>query len=159
MKLKEIGQSKISEEIEEILNKSEVPYIPITYYNHDGFFVPIEDITNEQLCDGIRVTMCNKDCCRIYPHEILYIAIENRKSVLYLTNGRVETNHHLDYWENILNANDFAKPHASYIVNLNYVVEITKDSVKVKYKDVEHSVYTSSRKIGIFKKTFLKFKG
>lgn len=159
MKLKEIGQSKTSEEIEEILNKSEVPYIPITYYNHDGFFVPIEDITNEQLCDGIRVTMCNKDCCRIYPHEILYIAIENRKSVLYLTNGIVETNHHLDYWENILNANDFAKPHASYIVNLNYVVEITKDSVKVKYKDVEHSVYTSSRKIGIFKKTFLKFKG
>lgn len=99
MELREIGQAKTSEEIEEILNKSELPYIPITYYNHDGFFVPIEDITNEQLCDGIRVTMCNKDCCRIYPHEMLYIDIEDRKFVLCLTNGRVETNYHFDHWK------------------------------------------------------------
>lgn len=38
MKLKEIGKAKTSEKIEEILYKSELPYIPITYYNHDGFF-------------------------------------------------------------------------------------------------------------------------
>ena len=47
----------------------------------------------------------------------------------------------------------------NYIVNLNYVVEVTKNSVEVKHKDVEHSVYTSSRKIGAFKKTFMNFKG
>ena len=159
MELKEIGQTRTSEEIEELLNKSELPYIPITYYNYDVFFIPIGDTKEEQVCQGISVTKCNKDCCRVYPHEILYIAIEDRKSVLYLIDGRVETNYHLDYWENILDANNFAKPHASYIVNLNYVVEITKDSVKVKHKDAEHSVYTSSRKIGAFKKTFMNFKG
>ena len=159
MELKEIGQTITSEEIEELLNKSELTYIPITYYNYDGFFIPIGDTKEEHVYPGISVTKCNKDCCRVYPHEILYITIEDRKSVLYLTNGRVETNYHLDYWENILDANNFAKPHASYIVNLNYVVEITKDSVKVKHKDAEHSVYTSSRKIGAFKKTFMNFKG
>ena len=159
MELKEIGRARTSEDIEELLNKSELPYIPMTYYNHNGFFIPIGNAKEEQVCLGISVTKCNKDCCRVYPHEILYIAIEDRKSVLYLTNGRVETNYHLDYWENILDANNFAKPHASYIVNLNYVVEVTKNSVKVKHKDAEHSVYTSSRKIGAFKKTFMKFKG
>ncbi len=159
MEVKEIEQTKTSGEVEEILKRNELPHIPITYYNHDGFFIPIGDIKEEHICPGICVTKCDKDCCRIYPHEILYIAIEDRKSVLYLINGRVETNYHLDYWENILDANNFAKPHASYIVNLNYVVEITKNSVKVKHKDVEHSVYTSSRKIGAFKKTFMNFKG
>lgn len=159
MELKEIGRARTSEEVEELLNKSELPYIPITYYNHDGFFIPIGDTKDEQVCPGISVTMCNKDCRRVYPHEILYIAIEDRKSVLYLTNGKVETNYHLDHWEKLLDKNNFAKPHASYIVNLNYVVEITKNSVKVKHNDTEHSVYTSSRKIGAFKKTFMNFKG
>lgn len=159
MELKEIGQTKTSEEIKEILNKNELSHIPITYYNYDGFFIPIGDTKETQICQGICITKCNKGCCRVYPNQILYIAIEDRKSVLYLIDGRVETNYHLDYWENILDANNFAKPHASYIVNLNYVVEITKNSVKVKHKDVEHSVYTSSRKIGSFKKTFMKFKG
>lgn len=159
MELKEIGRAVTSEELEELLNKSELPYIPITYYNYDGFFIPIGDTKEAQICQGICITKCNKDCCRVYPNQILYIAIEDRKSVLYLIDGRIETNYHLDYWENILDANNFAKPHASYIVNLNYVVEVTKNSVKVKYKDVEHSVYTSSRKISAFKKTFMNFKG
>lgn len=159
MELKENGKATTSEKIEEILNKSKLPYIPITHYNHDGFFVPIEDIKNEQLCDGIRVIMCNKDCCRIFPHEILYITIEDRKSVLYLTNGRVETNYHLDHWKKLLDEKYFAQPHYSFIVNLNYVVEVSKKSVKIKNGSKEYSVYTSSRRIGDFKKLFLNFRG
>lgn len=158
MEVKGIGQPKTKEEITELLSSNDLTWIPITYYGCEGLFVPVNDSGNCYTYPSISVTMCNKDICRVYPHEILYIAIEDRKSVLYLTNGRVETNYHLDYWENILDANTFAKPHASYIVNLNYVVEITKDSVKVKHKDAEHSVYTSSRKIGAFKKTFMNFK-
>lgn len=50
MELKEFGQTRTSEEIEELLNKSELPYIPITYYNYDGFFIPIGDTKEEQVC-------------------------------------------------------------------------------------------------------------
>lgn len=105
----------------------------------------------------IIVQTSNKDVCRIHPYEILYIAIENRKSVLYLTSGRVETNCLLNYWKSILDPKTFAQPHNSYIVNLNYVDEVTKDFVKVKYMGEEYSVYTSMRKIGAFKKAFLQF--
>jgi len=64
----------------------------------------------------------------------------------------------LEYWKGILDPEAFAQPHHSFIVNLNYVDEVTKEFVKVKYYDKEYSVYTSSRKIGSFKKAFLKFK-
>ncbi|MBQ3004863.1 MAG: LytTR family transcriptional regulator DNA-binding domain-containing protein [Alphaproteobacteria bacterium] len=106
---------------------------------------------------GIIVQTRNKDVYRIYPHEILYIAIEDRKSVLYLTNGRIETNCLLEHWKGILDLKTFAQPHHSFIVNLNYVDEVTKDFVKIRYGNKEYSVYTSSRKVAAFKKAFLNF--
>lgn len=117
--------------------------------------------TCEKYCHNsdIIIHTSSKDILRIYPHEILYIAIEKRKSVLYLKDRRVETNYNIDYWLNLLDLNGFAQPHHSFIVNLNYVHEITKDFAKVKYGDKEYSVYTSSRKISAFKKAFLNFKG
>ena len=106
---------------------------------------------------GIVVQMSNKDVCRIYPHKILYIAIENRKSVLYLTDRRIETNYQLEHWKNVLDMKTFAQPHNSFIVNFNYVDEITKDFVKIRHENKEYSVYTSSRKVNAFKKAFLNF--
>lgn len=110
-------------------------------------------------CDSaIIVQTCNKDVlCRVYLNEIMFIAIENRKSVLYLTNKKIETHYPIDYWKEKLNGEIFVQPHYSYILNLNYVDEVTKDFVKIKYGNKEHSVYTSSRKIGAFRKAFLKF--
>ena len=121
--------------------------------------ISVEDETNCYCYSAITVQTCNKDTiCRVYPHEILFIAIENRKSVLYLTDRRIETHYPIDYWIEELDENFFVQPHYSYIVNLNYVDEVTKDFVKIKYEDKEYSVYTSSRKIGAFKKAFLNFK-
>ena len=119
-----------------------------------------ENTCKNHCCDsGIIIHTSNKDVMRVYPNDILYIAIENRKSVLYLKDRRVETNYNIDYWLNLLDLNVFAQPHHSFIVNLNYVHEVTKDFAKVKYGDKEYSVYTSSRKISAFKKAFLNFKG
>ena len=106
---------------------------------------------------GIIVQKCNKDICRIHLHEILYIAIEDRKSVLHLTDRKIETNYRLDHWKGILDMKVFAQPHYSFIVNLNYVDEVTREWVRVKHRGVEYLVYTSSRKIVAFKKAFLKF--
>ncbi len=118
-----------------------------------------EENTCKKYCcsSGIIVETSNKDVYRIHPHEILYIAIEGRKSVMYLTDMKIETNYRLDHWKNILDLKTFAQPHNSFIVNLNYVDEVTKEWVKVKYGDKEYLVYTSLRKIGSFKKAFLNF--
>ena len=112
---------------------------------------------NKPCCSrDLIVQTSNKDVCRIHPSEIIYITKENRKTVVYLVEKRIETNLSLEYWKDILNPQKFAQPHSSYIVNLNYVEEVTKDFVEMKCNGKEYSVYTSKRKVGDFKKAFLR---
>lgn len=138
----------------EFLDKNNIKYTLCECCGNNRFCIDLDTDCKSEII----VQASNKDIRKIHPPEILYIAIENRKSVLYLTHGKVETNQHLEYWKGILDPEAFAQPHHSFIVNLNYVDEVTKEFVKVKYYDKEYSVYTSSRKIGSFKKAFLKFK-
>ncbi len=154
---KENVQTETKNEIDCILSECNLPHIPITYCGNDGFFVPAEGIGKKQSFSGIPVMTSKKDCHLVYPQKIVYIAIEDRKSVLYLTDGKIETNYRLDHWKNLLDQNCFVQPHYSFIVNLNYVAQVTKDFVIVKYMDTEHKVYTSSRKIASFRKAFLNF--
>ena len=137
----------------EFMKQNDIEYNLIDCCGCGRFCIDINGEDNS----GIIIETSGKDVCRIYPCEILYIAIEDRKSVLYLTDKRIETNYPLDYWKGILDPKAFAQPHSSFIVNLNYADEVTKDWVKVKHGDKEYSVYTSSRKIGAFKKAFLSF--
>ncbi len=157
----EVIKEETKTKLIEFMEQNNIAYNLLECCGCEKFCISLcgEDNTCEKYCcnSAIVVQTCNKDICKVYPHEILYIAIENRKSVLYLTHGRVETNHRLEHWKDILDMKTFAQPHHSFIVNLNYVDEITREFVKVKYGSKEHSVYTSSRKIGAFKKAFLKF--
>lgn len=157
MEVKEIGQPKTKAEITDLLSDNGLSCIPIRYYGCKGLFVPIENSINCDFAPGIPVTTCSKDICIVYPHEIVYIAIEGRKSVMYLTDRKVETYHPIEHWKTVLDKKSFAQPHYSYIVNLNYVSEVTKDFVKVKCGDKEELVHTSSRKIGAFKKAVVEF--
>lgn len=112
---------------------------------------------NRPCCSSdIIVQTSKKEVCRIHPGDIIYIAIENRKSAVYVDGKRIETNYSLDFWKNSLNTKIFAQPHSSFLVNLCYVEEVTKDFVKIKHKEKEYSVYTSSRKLNSFKKAFLE---
>ncbi|MBQ8228050.1 MAG: LytTR family transcriptional regulator DNA-binding domain-containing protein [Clostridia bacterium] len=157
MGVKEIGQVKTIEEIIKILDTNSIDYSITTCNGCERICISFEDTSN--CCNSaIIVQTCNKDVlCKVYLNKIMFIAIENRKSVLYLTDRKIETHYSIDYWKEKLNGDVFVQPHYSYIVNLNYVDEVTKDFVKIKYGDTEHSVYTSSRKIGAFRKAFLKF--
>lgn len=153
MGTKEIGRAKTKEEITEILSNSGLSYFPTTCHGCEGIFIPVSDFTYP----GLSVTMCNKDICRVYPHEILYIAIEDRKSVLYLKNRKIETHYSMEHWKDVLDVKSFAQPHYSYLVNLNYVEEVTKDFVILRCGEKEYRVYTSMRKIGAFKKAVVEF--
>ncbi len=145
----------------EFMEQNDIAYNLLECCGCDRFcfdFSGEENACKKYCCNsGIIVQSSNKDIFRVYPHKILYIAIEDRKSVLYLTNRKIETNYRLEHWKGILDLKTFAQPHHSFIVNLNYVDEVTREWVKVKYRGTEYPVYTSSRKIGAFKKAFLKF--
>lgn len=157
MEVKEIGQTKTKEEVIEILNSNGIPHNITKCDGCERICISFGDSSNSCCNSAIIVQTCNKDICRVYPNEILYIAIEDRKSVLYLKDRKIETHFSIDHWKDVLDEKSFAQPHYSYIVNLNYVTEVTKDFVKVKYGDKEELVYTSSRKIGAFKKAVVEF--
>ena len=106
---------------------------------------------------AIFVQTRNKDVFKIRTEEILYIAIEDRKSVIYMINKKLETSYPISYWKNTLPPEIFAQPHYSFLVNLNYVDKVTSDFVILKYDNTEYPVYTSSRKINSFKKKLLEF--
>lgn len=158
MKVVEFKFKMTSEEILEFINQTGLAYIPTTFCGCDGFFIPTKNSNNCHMLYEITITKRNKDICIIYPYEILYIAIEDRKSVLYLVDRKIETSYHLNHWKDILDKKHFAQPHYSYIVNLNYVYEVTKDFVTLKYGDKKYRVYTSSRKISSFKKSVLELR-
>lgn len=105
----------------------------------------------------ITITTSVKEVCRVYPKEIIYVVIENRKSVVYTVFGKIETNCLLRQWLSVLDSKEFSQPHYSYIVNLNYVEKITKDKVILRYKDERFSIYTSVRKVKSFKTSFIEF--
>ena len=157
MAVKEIKQVKTKEEIIDILDTNGIDYSITTCGGCERICILFDDVPDCRN-SAITVQTCNKDVLyKVYFNEIMFIAIENRKSVLYLTDKKIETHYSIDYWKEKLNGDIFAQPHYSYIVNLNYVDEVTKDFVKIKHGDKEYSVYTSSRKIGAFRKAFLKF--
>lgn len=144
----------------EFLEKSEVPYNIID----NGEKICIDLSCEQQICKSncyytpLIVLTSNKDVCKVYPYEIMHIAIEERESVLHLTDERqIKTNYNISYWEGVLPTECFARPHNSYIVNLNYVTEVTQDFVYLKYKFNQYTVYTSQRKVRQFKKAFLNF--
>lgn len=155
---KEIVKAKLIK----FLEQNKIEYKLLECCGCGRFCIDISDEMNacKKCCcsSELVIQTSNKDVYKIHPHEIMYIAIEERKSVLYLINRKLETNYPIDYWKNILAPEVFAQPHHSFIVNFNYVDEITKDFVKVQNGDTEYSVYTSQRKIVDFKRAFLKFR-
>ena len=158
MILRENLQTKTKDDIIKILNDNSILYNITSYGGCETICIQIDDKNLNCFNFPITLQTCNKDICIVYPYEILYIAIENRKSVLYLTDRKIETSYHLDHWKDILDKKHFAQPHYSYIVNLNYVYEVTKDFVTLKCGDKKYRVYTSSRKISSFKKSVLELR-
>ncbi len=148
--------------IKKFLEDKNIPYNLINCNGCEGICINLQNrhAICEKICynSALVVMTSNKDICKIYPYEIMYITIENRQSVLYLTDGRkIKTNYKISFWNNLLNIKNFSKPHNSFIVNLNYVKTITRDWVYLKYKEQTYSVYTSQRKIRLFRKDFLEF--
>ncbi len=152
-----VKEVKTKVEIIEILDANGIDFNITTCGGSERICISL-DGTNNGCNDVIIVQTCNKDTvCRVHINEIMFIAIENKKSVLYLTDKKIETHYPIDYWKETLDEKSFAQPHYSYIVNLHYVEEVTKDFVTLRHKEDEYKVYTSMRKIGAFKKAVLEF--
>ena len=156
------NEEKVKSIVLEFLGKNEIPYSLIENDECESICIDL-NFDNETFKSNfyyapLIIETSNKDVCRVLPYEIMYIAIEDRESVLYLIDKKeIRTNYHISHWEDILSCRCFKRPHHSYIVNLNYVTEVTQDYVYLKFRYNQYTVYTSQRKVRKFKKAFLNF--
>ena len=65
-------------------------------------------------------------CNKVYFDDIIYIEISNRKTIVITTNSVYYSNNNMAFWRELLLDNDFAVPHNSYLVNLNYITSYKK---------------------------------
>lgn len=143
----------------EFLKKNEIPHSIIEPDCDGKTYIKLEcdyeTIENNRYYIPLALQLNNKDVCKVYPYEIMYIAIEGRESVIHLIDGTtMKINYNISYFESVLPNNCFSRPHNSYIVNLNYVTKVTNDFVYLKYKETEYKTYTSQRKVSHSKKHF-----
>lgn len=155
------NKEKVKSTVLEFLEKNEIPY---SLTENDAFERICIDLNFDDTFKSdfyyapLIVETSDKDVCKISPYEIMHIAIEDRESVLYLIDKKViRTNYNISHWEDVLSSRCFKRPHHSYIVNLNYVTEVTQDYVYLKYGNNQYTIYTSQRKVRKFKKAFLNF--
>lgn len=146
----------------EFLEKNEIPYSLIESDDYESICIDLnfddESFKSDFYYAPLVIETSDKDVCKVYPYEIMYITIEDRTSVLYLIDKKViKTNYNISHWEDVLSSKCFKRPHNSYIVNLNYVTEVNQDFVYLKYRYNQYIVYTSQRKVRKFKKAFLNF--
>lgn len=93
---------------------------------------------------------------RIYIKDILFVAIENRHTVIHTAARAYETNDSFTVWRKRLEEFPcFTQSHQSYYVNLKYVEHFDKDEVVLKGDNQKlFQLPLSRRKYASFKKTF-----
>ncbi len=147
-------------EVIELLKKHNIQYCETSCYGRDSICITFNQNTEDEPCvdSAITVLTVDKDVCKIYPHEILYISIDKRNTVLHLTENEIHTPYPINFWKSVLDEKFFMQPHYSYIVNLNYVDNVIKNCITMKNENKKYVIYASSRKIASFKNALLKLK-
>ena len=156
------NNKKVKLTVLQFLEKNEIPYSLIENEDCESICIDLnfdhEAFKSDFYYTPLIVETSDKNICKVYPYEIMYVAIEDRESVLYLIDKKViRTNYNISHWEDVLSSRCFKRPHHSYIVNLNYVTEVTQDYVYLKHRNNQYTIYTSQRKVRKFKKAFLNF--
>lgn len=80
-----------------------------------------------------------------------------RKVLVYTVNQVIRSIENMDYWRAALNLPCFYFPHRSYIINMRFVAKITKDTITLKYADLQKDVFLARRRYSHFKDTYLLY--
>lgn len=101
----------------------------------------------------------DKKLLRIPMSDIIYVCAQNKMTCIVTTDGSLEVK---EAYKNIcvrLNKEYFFPSHASYCVNLNYVVKYTHDEVLCRHNGSDYPVFMSKRKYRDFASRFIEWIG
>lgn len=89
--------------------------------------------------------------------EIVCVEASKRRCLIYTTDEVLPSAQTMEYWRNTLDLPCFYSPHKSYIVNMRFVSQVNRDSVRLRYAGQELDAYLAKRKYTHFKDTFLLY--
>ncbi len=89
--------------------------------------------------------------------EIVCVEAAQRKTIVYTTDGILQSTQTMEYWRQTLSLPCFSIPHRSFIINMRFVNSIQKDSIFLKCGTMEKTAYLTKRKYTSFKDTYLAY--
>lgn len=89
--------------------------------------------------------------------EIACVETVQRKVLVHTINEKIVSTENLDYWRGTLTLPCFFYPHRSYIINMRFVSNITKDTITLRYAGTTKEVFLARRRYKEFKDTYLLY--
>mgnify|MGYP003296861612 FL=1 len=96
----------------------------------------------------IKIISINNESVMISTNSIVYCESYKRKTKIVTTKGELVSREHIDSWKNKLNELTFYSPHASFIINFNYIKSFSRKSLVLSYldKSIEISIAPKKQK-------------
>lgn len=107
------------------------------------------------------LTFSTKDngIVRIKKRDIIYIEAKLKYVTVYTISDKYHVKEPLKQIKVLLSSSDFAIPHNSFIVNMNYILKFRREEITLDMKGKEISIPISNRKQPEFKRRFMAFVG
>lgn len=89
--------------------------------------------------------------------EIICVETSQRKTIIHTTDGTFVSVQNIEYWKQTLTLPCFYPTHRSFIVNMQFVYSIGKDTVILKNGNNRIECFVSRRKYSQFKDAYLMY--
>lgn len=130
---KPIGKARLFRNVKEALYQIEMETRPVAIETKDGVIVRQAE-------------------------DIVFVETERHKTKIVTIDAVYEVNSPLRMWNDLLQIGGFYQTHRSFIVNMRYVGEFTKDTVKLNLPDGQTcSAYLTKRRYSDFKSNYLLY--
>ncbi len=96
---------------------------------------------------------------KIKKPDIVYIEVMKKTTTIYTVSGIVESSEPILKFKELLDSPQFAIPHNSYLVNLNYISSYEREKIEINFGDKAHIISIATRKQPMFRKKFISFLG
>jgi len=150
--LKPISKNRLSKTIKKVMNTTET--------KNGTFEQKIErfllDMRKENYAKTNKISIYKEGkLIPVDPHEIIYVTVKARNTLIVSTKGRFESNNTLTQIEERLNLPTFFRCHKSFLINLDYISEIVpwfNSTFLIKMKNINDEIYVSRGQAKEFKK-------
>lgn len=106
--------------------------------------------------NDIYITIRGNEKIIISKNDIVYVEVKYKKVYVQTISERYIVREKMEFFKNVLNTFNFAVPHSSYIINLEYVTKVKRESIEL---NGNYDVSIAPKRQAEFKKKFASFMG